>query len=986
MKKYFCAILSILLTLNLSLFFSCSAFAAKTKKQKQKKSIKVATTEGTNEIFGSVLNPNKNQVLLFLPKSLLNAIRRAGSAKVPIQLASSTDSTRTYAVPDDSVTIQKKKINGKMQQVAVVNISNLTSQAGVTVTPGSLQSGNYKLRITGKMIEESTDVFNYQTPVLVVGNVKSDNTKGFVTVEDLAGDMLSDNSVAINIGGSFLTEVRGNKINKKNTKAKSRLVHFQTANNFADTTSATNSFADTTSANNSFADTTSATNSFADTTSANNSFADTTSAANSFADTTGEDLSVGLVHAVTDKDLYSIIPLDNNAENNAAKAAKPTTVDESTTLTANLAKEDEDLALELAQDELDKLISEEDIPEEEFKDFGCAIDQFSNRCTSLTDKELLASIGADFKKFVSTADCNFPDFKIIKKFALNTPDNENAILGKAYCENTSDLEEDSNKPCETYSDILSQFEDGFLFDLPCPPDFCTEFKDIIDCSASVNFCRANEPITPFRFQVKNCSGPNCRPQAPACVAKPTKDLYCAKIGVNIKEIDCTSTGRNSPGFIVETNSKGNKFCVPKEVPPDPFDFSGKVKTSKDIAEDCEISACHKECEKKFGFNPPPSFGPAPGQQCPSCDCNFACEAEAGRVADCGNPKSMFFAKSCCNTGGDFGSFGGNFGDPFGGSFGSSFPFFRLANQSQLPPPPDGSFGGTFGQPPPSGTFGQPPPGGTFGQPPPGGTFGQPPPSGTFGQPSGGDPFGGSFGQPSSGDPFGGSFGQPSGGDPFGGGSFGQPSGGDPFGGGSFGQPSGGDPFGSSFGQPSGGFGNEKGPIQQDVRECLCGNDNNFNSNGLVKEESLNACKNSCPQGYEKDPKSESCLPICEQGSTRDAGGVCRKQCSQGQQLKDGKCQPIPTAPKPSSSPFPSGGQPFPSSSPFPSSGQPFPSPSPTSSPLPTKVCAPGEESSPTNPCKCAPGASSQIFGNFSTACECPTGQTYTITGCTSSVK
>lgn len=70
---------------------------------------------------------------------------------------------------------------------------------------------------------------------------------------------------------------------------------------------------------------------------------------------------------------------------------------------------------------------------------------------------------------------------------------------------------------------------------------------------------------------------------------------------------------------------------------------------------------------------------------------------------------------------------------------------------------------------------------------------------------------------------------------------------------------------------------DKKPIKLDPKDCLCGDPNNFNEKGFVKKDAQNQCKDKCPEGFEKDPNKDLCLPICKEGFVRTEEGQCKKQ-------------------------------------------------------------------------------------------------------------
>ena len=956
MRRKINIFLSILLTINLLLVLSCPSFAAK----KKKSSVGISTLEGTNEIFGSILNPNVNQVLLLLPKPLLNVIRRAGSAKTPIKVTSATDSTKSFNVPEDAVTVQKKTVNGKLRQVAVVNISNLEeSESGALVTPSALDSGNYKLRIKGQKIDETTDSFAYEPPALVVGNVMSNNNKGFVNVEDLDGMILSDRPVAINKNGSFLTEVRGNKLKKKK-KGKSRIIRFQTPSD---------------------------------------------------GDTTGgspEDAIPGVIHAVTDKDLYAIVPLNNNADLNAAKATQQIQVDEDSSLVANLAKENDDFAATATNDKLKCLADSDSCDDTSGTDPCDDIDQFEDRCTTLNDDKLLASIGSDFKDYAGSKNCDFPDFDLIKEYAKTAKSNE---VGRGYCINIAGFEPDPVKPCDFYQELIN-ISMGDLASLPCPPDTCPEFQNVKDCSKPIDFCRINETAL---AQTTN---------TPGCIAKPTKDLSCTRVGLDVTEEECINPN-NTISHIVSTSSKGTKYCVPKELKE-----SEASKTSGEKADFCDRRACHETCTETFGDIPKSllDLGLELGQEdCDACKCHADCDGVTLQPkpikskVDCTDPKSKLFSIECCNisppspptaptpqrlakyqTTSTSGFFDPNFGTPPPTGF--------------FPPPPTGTFDPNFGAPPPTGTFFPPPPTGTFQPaqpptgiffpppptgtfqpvPPPTGTFFPPPPTGSFDPNFGGQSPTGFF-PPS---PTTGSFDPNFGGHP-------PPTAGSSTGGFDFS-----DAFGGSGGpKPNPGTGFTSPPIPdkkpipqgiQDIARCLCNNqEKSFDGEtGFVKDDAIGFCRNSCPEGYTKDTKSDNCLPNCDAnlGLIRDKiTSGCKSKCPINGifDIATKKCRCRPgtvastdrkscienTSPSttngcPSNLPIkcPDGSCKLTQADCTAATPKPSPTSSPSSSPFP-----PFPTTSPSPTASCIPPATPDGFGG----CQCPSpDETYSQTfGC-----
>lgn len=813
---------TVMVMLGLSLFFLVDNQTQAASTTSTGKVIKILSNEGDTTIYGSVLNPREDDVNILLSKSLLAKIRKAGISKLKVNLTSSLDSTKTYTVPNDAISMQRKKIGKKSGKYLVISLFNLTSQSGITVSPSALPSDNYKLRIAGKELDLVTDAFAYQTPALIVGTVTS-TTAGLVSIEDLLGEKISERTVATNPNGTFFTEVRASRMTQAD-KARKYWKHLMAQVTEGSAFPGVESIP---------------------------------------LEGGGEEIEVGscVVHATTDTDLYAIAPLVNDPETNAAISDEPIKVDESSTLTANLALEsakegNEDLANEIALGELEDLAEfeegEGDFEDEDFfGEPGCDIEKFASGCSE--DESALSLIGKDFRDFVVTATCRFPGFNLIKKIIPKLPEEANVFIGKGYCEHVG-RETDEDRPCKIYSEILRDFKAGRMVGkLICPPYHCEEFKDIRPpkCVNPQVFCDEMELVSPGphpmpmgepRFAT---SKPSFAPP-PRCVERPMKDLFCARIGVDIKAEECSDRDffgpRNfSPGWKVVKNSKGNEYCVPSNIPEPPplpvgvVDWRPPPSTPEEIAEECELNACHRTCEEKNGFKPPyPSpepfappavagfieTDPLPGvvrplggvlpqpeglpgvaspasstdvssssssfassvvrgqsfspvlppydpPKCEVCDCHFACDAEAGRVADCGNPRSKYFAKKCCEH-----NLGPGVGPPP-----TIFLQTTYAGQHE---PPMGSHGGNF--------------------------FGPRSPK------------------------------------------------------------------------------NEIGPIPHDLYGCLCENLGNFNEKGFIKEETQRACENKCPPHYEKDPEGAVCLPICSefgQGLVRDHGGNCRKKCPEG---------------------------------------------------------------------------------------------------------
>ena len=206
---------------------ACSTYAAGGKKKNsnniQQTSIQAVNENGNSNIFGSVLDPNVNQVLLLLPKSLLNTVRKLGLNRLSFNLASTIDSTKNYKIPANGISVQRRRIKGQSRLYLTANFSSTTTSAGITLSPSSLPKGDYKIAISGEELDLSSESFNYQTPALIVGSVKS-AMSGFVTIEDLNGNIISDNTVPIAENGGFIAEVRANKLKNSSILRKRKTI------------------------------------------------------------------------------------------------------------------------------------------------------------------------------------------------------------------------------------------------------------------------------------------------------------------------------------------------------------------------------------------------------------------------------------------------------------------------------------------------------------------------------------------------------------------------------------------------------------------------------------------------------------------------------------------------------------------------------------------------------------------------------------------
>ena len=188
MNNFYKVFLSLLLvTLLFAVNFE-EVFAAK-KNNASSRSLKVYSNAGENTVYGSVLNPKEDEINILLPKTVVEKIRKAGQEKLTCNITSKLDTTKTYSVPQSSLSIQKKKVNKIAGKYLVISLFNLTTPSGITVSPSSLPADDYKVQILSDGVDLTTDSFNYKTPALVVGAVDS-KTSALVTVEDLQGNTI----------------------------------------------------------------------------------------------------------------------------------------------------------------------------------------------------------------------------------------------------------------------------------------------------------------------------------------------------------------------------------------------------------------------------------------------------------------------------------------------------------------------------------------------------------------------------------------------------------------------------------------------------------------------------------------------------------------------------------------------------------------------------------------------------------------------------
>lgn len=486
------------LLLLIKVFASEASDSSKIIIPKQSQFGSVISNTGESIIYGSVLDLNNNIANIIVSDEVLDAIKQLGDR--PIKLYSNSGLIGRYITYDliRSKNIKKKKIRGKTREYIVINL-------GSEISPSELPSDDYRFRIDeDDVFDVTTEPFTYEPSALIVGRVIS-NQPAIVSIEDLNGNRLSEGIVTTGADGSFITEVRANKITPELVVA---------------------------------------------------------------------------IHAITNnKDLYTLITLTNDHENNEKVAANPIEVSEATTLTYNLAKGNEEVKEEITKEEESekpKEKPEEELDNQNLSKEGCEIDKFANEC-DLENEEILAKIGKSFKEFLETAVCQFKEFELIKKVILATSGDSNIDIGRGYCEHFGRKEE-PNKPCEVYAQILKEFKAKHILGLPCPPEFCKEFKDIRPpkCFDVNDFC---EEKLPTRILERICRGKRCF-DPPPCIVKPKKDLFCAKVGVDIKESECTENK-----FTIIESKDGVKYCVPNN--------SDAAK----LIEECELKDCHKKCEE-----------------------------------------------------------------------------------------------------------------------------------------------------------------------------------------------------------------------------------------------------------------------------------------------------------------------------------------------------------------------------------------------------
>ncbi len=589
---------------------------------------------GENTVYGSILNTRFNEVNLPLTtKQLLFIFRKVETNKTPITLTltSALDSTKVYSIPINAISIQRKKINGRTKRYLVINISNLKSTSDAAITPRDFPSNSYKLSIQSNNINIVTDIFNYQAPIVISGNVNGQN-QGLVSIEDIDGEIISNGTASISKSGSFLIEVLGDKIPEVLTENNSLILGNTSSNN-------------------------------------------------------NEDISIGFIHVIGVNDLYAIVPLNTNISN-LQRSAKPEVINDLSTLISNIGGNYIPLAIAIAKQRLQELTKDPTDETDTKPSSSCEIDfsQIVNRC-KFVNNDSFESIGSDFKKFVLSNNCTDPTFTTLKDKLQVTEGSGDKDIGTGYCEYAKSIAlGKNNRACEIYSSILSDFKSGEINKLPCPPDFCDRFSGIRPprCVKALEYCANEEEGISISASVSSseCRGQNCKS---TCISRPPKDLFCARIGKDVTDKECIQGGgtKDNATWAIAASSKGNIFCVPQSLQS----INSAGLSLEKIADSCELNSCHKTCEEIFTSkaNVTPTIvkrslrnfldvdlqeqetimiGEAsssggntvtvggentPSPRCDVCDCHFSCDAEVGRVIDCSNPLTKYFSIKCCDS-------------------------------------------------------------------------------------------------------------------------------------------------------------------------------------------------------------------------------------------------------------------------------------------------------------------------------------------------
>ena len=129
--------------------------------------LKLKSRDGSNTVYGSILNAKENEVRATVPKKLLAAIKKTGIEKLSItitKLAQAGEASTVY-------NLQASESVDLIGKILVINLlSGLTDVSGATYTAGALQEGSYELAITAGTATVK-GVFDYKPPAVVVGNV-----------------------------------------------------------------------------------------------------------------------------------------------------------------------------------------------------------------------------------------------------------------------------------------------------------------------------------------------------------------------------------------------------------------------------------------------------------------------------------------------------------------------------------------------------------------------------------------------------------------------------------------------------------------------------------------------------------------------------------------------------------------------------------------------------------------------------------------------
>lgn len=515
------------------------------------KVIEVVGNDGEPIVYGSVLNQKENDVNLAISKGFEGLIRLISLRNLAFDLYADNSAIEPYHIPIDAISIKEKIINKKTRVYLVVNISKLQSfhNSETFISPSSLPNNNYRLRITKNTsvqvlaaLDITTAAFTYYTPAIVAGKVIS-NGSALVSIEDLSGNKISDGTVTTDTDGTFITEVRANQLIPKEVKV-SNLIKTKNAEgtNLKDVTNQT---------------------------------------------------KTTLVHAVTNKDLFAVLVLSNDPESNAKISKNPIEINDSTTLAANFAKQNNDLTTNFTSKQEETKCTGDNCKENsqnsDLNNIDCNIKQFSSLC-NLDDEKILTSIGESFKKFLQSVTCNFSEFELIKKVILATPDTTNVSIGRGYCEFFGRTVNE-NKPCDVYTEILKGFKSGNISKLPCPPIFCDKFKDIKPpkCFFLNDFCEEQQADIV-------CTKSSCPTQS--CIKKPIKDLFCKIIGTEISEKECTTNEDGTPsGNSTAKSDDGTIYCISSTSSPDT------------ATKECKLKDCHKKCEEIVPGEPPFVYPP-----------------------------------------------------------------------------------------------------------------------------------------------------------------------------------------------------------------------------------------------------------------------------------------------------------------------------------------------------------------------------------------